>query len=92
MRIADVVISLNGRDEGKRFLIVGTEGEYSMLADGKNRKIDKPKRKKNKHIKLVENIAGPIADKLAQGSKVTNNELRRTLAEFAANGEDALAP
>jgi len=88
MRIekADVVISLNGRDEGKRFIVVGTEEEYSMLADGKGRRVEKPKRKKNKHIMLEEKADGPIAAKLIEGEKVTNNEIRRALAQ-PARGE-----
>jgi ribosomal protein L14E/L6E/L27E len=79
---ADVVISLNGRDEGKPFLVVGTEDEYSLLADGKSRKIGKPKRKNNKHLKLEEKINNPIAGKLISGGKVTNNEIRRALAQY----------
>jgi len=81
--IADVVISLNGRDESKRFLVVGTEDEYSLIADGKGRRVEKPKRKKNKHLKLEDKVNGRIADRLIGGEKVTNNEIRRTLAGYA---------
>ena len=84
---ADVVISLNGRDEGKRFLVIGVEDEYSLIADGKGRRIEKPKRKKNKHLKLEEKAGSQIAAKLLGGEKVTNNEIRRALAEFAAARE-----
>ena len=82
---ADVVISLNGRDEGKRFLVIGTEDEYSLLVDGKGRRIDKPKRKKNKHLKLEDKADSHIAGKLMTGEKVTNNEIRRALAQYAAD-------
>ena len=85
MKKADVVISLNGRDGGKRFLIVDTLDDYSMLADGKTRKLERPKRKKNKHVKLEGKIDGQIADKLKNGEKITNNEIRRALAQFAAD-------
>jgi len=85
---ADVVISLNGRDAGKRFLVVGTEDEYSLLADGKGRRAEKPKRKKNKHIKLEDKGDGPLAGKIINGEKVTNNEIRRTLAQYAANRDE----
>ena len=81
---ADVVVSLNGRDEGKRFLVVGTEEGYSLIADGKGRVIGKPKRKKNKHLKLEEKADSLIALKLNRGEKVTNNEIRRALAQYAA--------
>ena len=86
MRIekADVVISLNGRDEGKRFLVIETEDEYSFLADGKGRRVEKPKRKKNKHLKLEDRSVGQTAEKLRSGERITNNEIRRALAVYAA--------
>ena len=88
--IADVVTSQNGRDEGKLFLVIGTEDNYSLLADGKSRKIEKPKKKNNKHLKLEEKTDIPITAKLISGEKVTNNEIRRTLAQYAADrGEDS---
>ncbi|MDR0491789.1 MAG: KOW domain-containing RNA-binding protein [Oscillospiraceae bacterium] len=85
MRIekADVVVSLNGRDEGKRFLVIGTQDDYSLIADGKRRRAEKPKRKKNKHLKLEDKADSRITAKLISGEKVTNNEIRRALAEYA---------
>ena len=85
MKKGDVVISLNGRDGGKRFLIVGTQDHYSLLADGKGRRLEKPKRKKNKHVKLEGIADDRIAEKLKSGEKVTNNEIRRALAQYAAD-------
>ena len=82
---ADVVISQNGRDKGRRFLVIGTQDDYSLLADGKGRRLEKPKRKKNKHISPEGTIGASIAEKLASGEKITNNELRRALAEYAAS-------
>ena len=81
---ADVVISLNGRDKDKRFIVVGTEDEYSLIADGRGRRIEKPKRKKNKHLRLEGRLGGKTADKLAGGEKVANSEIRRALAAYAA--------
>ena len=81
---SDVVISLNGRDAGKRFIVTDTEGEYSLLADGKNRRVEKPKRKKNKHLKLESGGDSRVAVKLKNGEKVTNSEIRRALAEISA--------
>jgi hypothetical protein len=79
IEIADVVIPLNGRDAGKRFIVIGEEDEYSLLADGKCRRVEKPKRKKNKHVRREDGISGPIAEKLLKGEKVTNSEIRRVL-------------
>jgi len=87
---SDIVTSLVGRDGGKRFLVVGTEDGYSLIADGRGRRIEKPKRKKNKHLLLMEKSYGTIAERLIRGEKVTNNEIRRTLALYAVN--NSLAP
>ena len=86
---ADVVISKNGRDEGKPFIVIGTENDYSLLADGKCRKIEKPKRKKNKHLMLDGSAGAYITEKLNSGEKITNKELIRALAQYsAAHGEE----
>jgi len=85
INISDIVMSLNGRDQGKHFLVIGTEDEYSLLADGKGRRVEKPKRKKNKHLKLEDDSDKSIARRLVEGEKVTNNEIRRTLAGYAAD-------
>jgi ribosomal protein L14E/L6E/L27E len=93
IEIADVVVSLGGRDDGKRFVIIGTDGQYSFLCDGKGRRIEKPKRKKNKHLKPEDKIGRRVAEKLVSGEKVANSEIRRALAEYsAARGEEAKDP
>jgi len=84
MNIADIVISVNGRDAGKRFIVIGTDAEYSQIADGKGRRYESPKRKKSKHLKLEGQADGLLAEKLDKGEKVTNNEIRRFLAGYAA--------
>jgi ribosomal protein L14E/L6E/L27E len=82
--VSDVVVSLNGRDADKRFFIVGLEGEYALLADGRGRRAEKPKRKKLRHIRFVLKSASRAAEKLRNGEKITNAELRRALAELSA--------
>ncbi len=47
-------VSLSGRDRGRIFMIVEElEKDYVGLADGQLRKLEKPKRKKLKHLKLL---------------------------------------
>ena len=84
LNIADIVISINGRDAGKRFIVIGTDEEYSLIADGKGRRLEKPKRKKNKHLEFEEKAGCLLADKLQKGEKITNNEIRRFFAGYAA--------
>ena len=84
LQVADIVISKNGRDAGKRFIVIGADCEYSLLADGKGRRFEKPKRKKNKHLEYEDKAESLIAEKLIGGERITNNEIRRFLAGYAA--------
>ncbi len=84
---ADIVRSTAGRDSGRLFFVVDTEGEYLLLADGSVRRVERPKRKKRRHTQAV--CAGDtrIAAKIRSGEKVTNSELRRTLAQLGEGGD-----
>ena len=42
---SNIVRSVAGRDQGKLFIVLAVEGEYLLLADGKSRKVESPKRK-----------------------------------------------
>ncbi len=77
-----IVYSKAGRDKGSYFVVMSVEGEYVNICDGKGRKVDKPKHKKIKHIKLCEGFSEFVAKKLAASEKVTNAELRRELLDY----------
>ena len=81
--ISDVVITTAGRDQGKLFYVIGTDPVYLLLANGKDRTLDKPKRKKRKHVEKVLRSETRVAEKLRRGDKVLNSELRRDLAFLA---------
>ena len=80
---ADIVQSMAGRDRGKLFYVMKTEGVYVLIANGKDRKVERPKRKKLKHVRRVTRPETRVAEKIARGDKVLNSELRRDLAEFS---------
>ena len=81
--ISDVVVSTAGRDKGQWFYVIHEEPIYLYLANGKDRTLDKPKRKKRKHIQKVLRSETRVAEKLRAGDKVLNSELRRDLAYIA---------
>ena len=83
LAIADVVISTAGRDAGDLFYVLEADDTYLLLADGKGRRIEKPKRKKRKHTSKVLRSETRVAEKLRSGDKVLNSELRRDLAYLA---------
>ena len=80
LTIADVVVSTAGHDAGSLFYVLETDGIWLQLANGKDRTIEKPKRKKRKHTNKVLRSETRVAAKLRAGDKVLNSELRRDLA------------
>ncbi len=48
-----LVKSLAGHDKGSVMVVMDVDGDYVSLADGKNRSVNKPKRKKLKHTELL---------------------------------------
>ena len=79
-QIADVVIPTAGRDKDKMFYVIKTDETFLYLVNGKDRTLDKPKRKKRKHAEKVLRSETRVAEKLIAGDKVLNSELRRDLA------------
>ena len=80
LSIADVVESTAGRDQGKLFYVLALDEQYLLLVNGKDRTIDKPKKKKRKHARKVLRSETRVAVKLRNGDKLLNSELRRDLA------------
>ena len=79
---SSLIVSKAGRDKGQLFFVIDADEQYVYLADGKSRKLEKPKRKKRKHIEQIPRTESRIAEKIRNGDKVLNSELRRELAVF----------
>jgi len=83
----DIVRSNNGRDKGKPLFVLEAEGAYLTLVDGKSRRVEHPKRKKEKHCDFLARRADcRVSEKLRLGEKVNNSEIRRAIAAFLADG------
>ena len=79
---SNIVRSNAGRDQGKLFVVLAVEGEYLLLADGKGRKVESPKRKKRRHVLFVAADDTRLAEKIRSDAKISNSEIRRTLAAY----------
>ena len=69
-----VVISRAGHDCGRAMLVVRNDGEFLFVADGKERKLEKPKKKNKKHVRVTSRVIEPAG--------LTDRSLRRTLREL----------
>lgn len=80
VKVGDIVESIQGRDLGVRYLIVGIDKKgYCSLINGKLRPMDKPKIKNCKHLSYV-GSAPEIIKKLE--SNITNHELNKLIEKF----------
>jgi len=80
MSIGQVVISTAGRDKDYKFVVLCIiNDQYVYISDGDIRKSEKPKRKKIKHLRMLNYISEAIKDKLEAGGKPSNNEIRKLL-------------
>jgi len=78
--LGQVVTSIAGRDADKRFIVIKVIDEsYVFISDGDLRRIEKPKKKKVKHLRFTEEIIESIHDKLEMKLKITNSEIKKAL-------------
>lgn len=58
-----LVISMAGHDKGTFYIINNIQGEYAFLVDGKYKTLEKPKKKKIKHIQFVTDFCERLEEK-----------------------------
>lgn len=77
---AQIVRSRSGHDKDQLFLVLAVDGSFVLLADGKRRRVEKPKRKSVKHVECVGEFSHPTIEKVRAGEPVGNRALRAALA------------
>lgn len=81
--LGEIVCSKAGRDTGRYFVVVKQVDDiYLLISDGDLRKIEKPKKKKLKHLDFTGVTIDSLKDKLMDGQKVKNAEIRKMLAHY----------
>jgi len=83
MSIGQIVRSKAGRDQGRVFVVVAnSDDSHVMIADGDLRKIEKPKKKKIKHLQKINKIAEDVRSKIINNERITNEDLKNALEQF----------
>lgn len=73
-----IVRAKAGRDKGGFFVVLDSDGVYAVIADGRRRTVERPKRKKLIHLENTSSVA--------KGSYKTNPQLRKILSDFKNGG------
>ena len=85
---SNIVKSIAGRDAGSLFFVLATEGDFLLLADGKTRPVERPKRKRRKHAKLYRSDGGSLSGRIRSSEQITNSELRKAIAALRGGNQD----
>ena len=73
--LGQVVLSKAGKDRGSFYAIVLEEEEFAFIADGRLRKVEKPKRKRKTHLSFTKTV-------LEKDALETNGKLVNALSKF----------
>ena len=90
-KLGELVSSKAGRDTGRKLVIVGIIDEkFVLVSDGDLRKIEKPKKKKIKHVESCGIIIDSLNKKLENNMKVINAEIRKEIAKYVQDSKESL--
>ena len=81
-QIGQVVYSKSGHDKGDVQMIIAVEGDFLILADGRRRKLEKPKRKKKMHVQPTFYVENEVAAKLQTGAYLLDADIKKALKKY----------
>ncbi len=81
-KIGEFAKSKAGHDKEEIFIIINKEEEYVYLVDGKSRILDKPKKKKIKHIQVINQIDEELQRKLETNLILRDEDIKRAIKGY----------
>ena len=81
--VGRVVYSKCGHDKGKAFIVTEIEEDFLYLTDGKSRKMDKPKKKKTKHVQITNYYDDELKTKIENGEYLLDADFVKALKKYS---------
>lgn len=66
-----------GHDRGSLYLVWRVEGDYAYLVDGGRRTLEKPKKKKLKHVQIIHRIPEGW-----NSENIKNDDIKRAVRQY----------
>jgi large subunit ribosomal protein L14e len=83
LMLGQLAKSVAGRDKGRFMVVIDIIDEnYVYVVDGDLRRVENPKKKKIKHLQLLNKKVELIAEKLAKKRKISNDDIKKALNEL----------
>ena len=81
--IGKFATSKAGHDKGQFYVIVGCEGDFVYLCDGRLKPLAAPKKKRLKHIQLIQRtVSEELLRKLRNHEKIMDEEIKYCLRHY----------
>ena len=80
-----LVRSLAGHEKDRLYIIIRQDEEYVWLVDGRNRTMEKPKKKKKKHIQVIHRISEPVKKMLESGETLSDEMIIQAIQSDSKN-------
>lgn len=81
-QIGQIVYSKSGHDKGDALMVLSVDEDWVWLADGRRRKLEKPKRKKRIHIQPTSYVEKETAEKLRRKEYILDAEIAKALKKY----------
>ena len=76
-------VSKAGHDKAKVYVITAAEGDFVYLCDGCLKTLEKPKKKRTKHIQFVNaQVPQELRERLESGALVRNEEIKYAIKTY----------
>ena len=77
-----------GHDKGALYVVVGCEGDFVYLCDGRLKLMASPKKKRLKHIQPVNRqVAKELLHRLTTGQMVRDEEIKFAIKQYREQSE-----
>lgn len=80
--IGRACVSKAGHDKDEIFIVIKEESNFVYLTDGRFRNLENPKKKKIKHVELLDFKSEDVKSKLENSEKITNSDIREIIEEL----------
>lgn len=77
-----LALSRAGHDKDVCYVVLDEDDSYVWLADGRRRTLEKPKKKKKKHVQIIRHLPDELLGQMQTISE--NAHLRRIISDYRA--------
>lgn len=78
--------SLSGHDKDSLYIIMDIKDDFVFLVDGRIKTLEKPKKKRKKHIQIIYEKPQIIVNKLENNEIIQNEDIKRSIKLYKLGG------